>query len=89
MMILTILGSFYAIMALAGYITEFLFGGLGCIPAERTAKVAETGISWNYSTVLNIIFLLLAATLLVRFSRTGALRCSQQPATGPGAIEGP
>jgi len=54
-----------------------LFGGLGFIPAERTAKVTETGIIWNYSTVLNIIVLLLAATLLVRFFRTGALRCSR------------
>ena len=39
--------------------------------AERTAKVTATGIQWNYTTVLNIIFLLLAAALLVRFFRSG------------------
>jgi uncharacterized protein len=70
-MMLAILGIFYATMVLGGYIIEFLFGGLGLIPAERTAKVAEAGISWNYTTVLNIIFLLLAAALLARFLRTG------------------
>ena len=70
-MMLAILGIFYVTMVLGGYIIEFLFGGLGLIPAERTAKVAEAGIQWNYTTVLNIIFLLLAAALLVRFFRSG------------------
>jgi uncharacterized membrane protein YraQ (UPF0718 family) len=70
-MMLTLLGIFYATMVAGGYIVEFLFGGLGLIPAERTAKVADTGIQWNYTTVLNIIFLLLAAALLVRFFRSG------------------
>jgi uncharacterized membrane protein YraQ (UPF0718 family) len=72
-MMLTILGIFYATMVLAGYAVEFLFGGLGLIPAERTANVAEAGIQWNYTTVLNIIFLLLAAALLVRFFRSGGV----------------
>jgi uncharacterized membrane protein YraQ (UPF0718 family) len=70
-MMLTILGIFYAAMVLAGYAVEFAFGGLGLIPAERAARVAETGITWNYTTILNIVFLLLAAALLVRFFRSG------------------
>jgi uncharacterized protein len=70
-MMLTILAIFYAAMVLAGYAVEFIFGGLGLIPAERVAKVAETGITWNYTTILNIVFLLLAAALLVRFFRSG------------------
>jgi uncharacterized membrane protein YraQ (UPF0718 family) len=70
-MMLTILAIFYAAMVLAGYAVEFIFGGLGLIPAERTARVAETGITWNYTTILNIVFLLLAAALLVRFFRSG------------------
>jgi uncharacterized membrane protein YraQ (UPF0718 family) len=70
-MMFTLLGIFYATMVAGGYIVEFLFGGLGLIPAERAAKVADTGIQWNYTTVLNIIFLLLAAALLVRFFRSG------------------
>jgi uncharacterized protein len=70
-MMLAILGIFYATMVLAGYVVEFLFGGLGLIPATRAAKVVSTGIQWNYTTVLNIIFLLLAAALLARFFRSG------------------
>jgi uncharacterized membrane protein YraQ (UPF0718 family) len=70
-MMLVLLGTFYATMVIAGYIVEFLFGGLGLIPAERTARVTEQGIQWNYTTVLNIVFLVLAAALLVRFFRSG------------------
>jgi uncharacterized protein len=72
-MMLTILGIFYATMVAAGYIIEFLFGSLGLIPAERDAKVGAIGIQWNYTTVLNIIFLLLATALVVRFFRSGGV----------------
>jgi uncharacterized membrane protein YraQ (UPF0718 family) len=70
-MMLALLGIFYATMAAAGYIVEFAFGGLGLIPAERAAKITDSGVQWNYTTVLNIVFLLLAAALLVRFFRSG------------------
>ena len=56
---------------MVSFVSRGQFGGLGLIPAERTATVTATGITWNYTTVLNIIFLLLAAALLVRFFRTG------------------
>ena len=55
-----------------GYIIEFAFGGLGLVPADRTAKVTDTGITWNYTTILNIIFLLVAAALVIRFVRSGS-----------------
>ncbi len=70
-MMLTLLGIFYAAMVTAGYVVEFVFGGLGLVPAARTAKVAGEGLSWNYTTFLNIAFLLLAAALVVRFYRSG------------------
>ena len=34
-------------------------------------QVVEQGITWNYTTILNIVALALAAPLLVRFFRTG------------------
>ncbi|MGV9629014.1 permease [Streptomyces sp. NPDC003487] len=68
-----LLGTFYLAMVIAGYIVEFAFGGLGLIPDQADAKVPMEGISWNYTTWLNIIFLLLAAVLLVRFWRTGGM----------------
>lgn len=68
-----LLGTFYPAMVLAGYFVEFVFGGLGLIPDQAEAKVPMEGISWNYTTWLNIAFLILAAVLLVRFWRTGGL----------------
>ena len=70
-MMLTLLGIFYGTMVIAGYIVELLFGALGLVPATRDAHVGEAGITWNYTTVLNIIFLLLALALVVRFFRSG------------------
>jgi uncharacterized protein len=65
-------GTFYATMALAGYVIELVFAPLGLIPSgPRHAHTGETAISWNYTTVLNIVFLLLAAALVIRFYRTG------------------
>ncbi|POX48942.1 permease [Streptomyces sp. Ru72] len=68
-----LLGTFYLAMVIAGYIVEFAFGGLGLIPDQADAKVPMEGVSWNYTTWLNIAFLLLAAVLLVRFWRTGGM----------------
>jgi hypothetical protein len=61
-------------MVAAGYLVELLFGGIGLIPAERNAKVVEASIQWNYTTVLNIVFLILAGALLVRFVRTSGMQ---------------
>jgi len=72
-MMLTLLGTFYAAMVTAGYIVELLFGAAGLIPSQRNATVMEAGISWNYTTWLNIAFLVLAAVLCVRFVKTGGL----------------
>ena len=72
-MMLFILATFYATMVAAGYIVELLFGGLGLIPTERNAKVVEASIQWNYTTVLNIVFLILAGALLARFVWTGGM----------------
>jgi uncharacterized protein len=71
-MMLVLLGIFYATMVAAGYIVEFGFGALGLIPATRTARVTQAGITWNYTTILNIVFLLVAAALVIRFFRSGS-----------------
>jgi uncharacterized membrane protein YraQ (UPF0718 family) len=68
-MILT--GILYATMVIAGYVIELVFGLLGLVPSERDAKVATESISWNYTTVLNMAFLLLAGVFLTRFFGTG------------------
>jgi uncharacterized membrane protein YraQ (UPF0718 family) len=68
-----ILLTFYITMAAAGYVVEFLFEALGIIPTNRTVVAISEGVQWNYTSILNIIFLLLAAILVVRFIRTGGV----------------
>jgi len=66
-----LLASFYAAMVGASLIVEFVFDGLGLIPSERNAKVIEASVTLNYTTVLNVIFLALAALLVWRYFRRG------------------
>src|SRR5215469_8898800 len=55
-----ILLTFYVTMAAAGYVVEVVFGAFGIIPTNRDVTAITEGISWNYTTILNIIFLILA-----------------------------
>ncbi len=74
--------TFYTAMAVAALTVELIFGALGFIPSEHHALVAEASISWNYTTLLNIAFLALAALLVWRFLRTGGpamLRAMNSP----------
>jgi hypothetical protein len=68
---LYILGTFYVTMALAGYIIEILFTYLKLIPTDRSMVVISEGVRWNYTSYLNIVFLIFAIILVVRFLRTG------------------
>jgi hypothetical protein len=74
--------TFYASMVIAGLLVELLFGVVGLTPTERNARVVEAHVTWNYTTILNIGFLVLAAVLLIRFLRTGGpamLRAMDEP----------
>jgi hypothetical protein len=82
-MMLFILWTFYTAMAAAALIVELAFKVAGLIPKQRQATVVETTITFNYTTVLNIVFLALAALLVYRFLRTGGrdmLRRIDRPA---------
>jgi uncharacterized membrane protein YraQ (UPF0718 family) len=72
-MTLVLLGTFYVSMVCAGYLVELLFGAANLIPAQRNAKVILATISWDYTTWLNVAFLVVAAVLIVRFLTTGGL----------------
>jgi len=86
-MMLTLLVTFYISMVCAGYIVELLFGAVGLIPSERNAIVMHAGISWNYTTWLNIAFLILAAVLVIRFIRTGGIPMLRMMAGSPDGHE--
>src|ERR1700736_1158365 len=76
--------TFYAAMAGAALIVELMFGALGLVPAQRNARVIEASVTWNYTTWLNIAFLILAGLVVWRFLKTGGramLRMMNRPAT--------
>jgi uncharacterized membrane protein YraQ (UPF0718 family) len=75
--------TFYLAMVLAGYATELIFSLLHLVPTERNASVVEAGISWNYTTWLNLAFLALAAVLVVRFVTSGGLPMLKMMGGGP------
>jgi uncharacterized protein len=66
-----LLASFYATMVAAGLVVEFAFQGLGIERHARNAKVQTASVTWNYTTYLNIVFLLLGAWLVWRYFRRG------------------
>src|ERR1700753_1322608 len=86
-MMLTLLGTFYAAMVAAGYMVELLFGTTGLIPKQRNATVMEATISWNYTTWLNIVFLIVAALLVVRFVTSGGMPMLRMMGGPPDAQE--
>ena len=68
---LFLFATFYAAMAGAALAVEFLFQALGLVPAQRSARIIEASITFNYTTVLNILFMIVATLLVVRFFKTG------------------
>nr|WP_102418180.1 permease [Mycobacterium sp. 4858] len=87
-MMLTLLGTFYAAMVAAGYLVELIFGATNLIPNQRNATVMEATISWNYTTWLNIAFLVVAAILVVRFVTTGGIPMARMMGGSPDSPDG-
>ena len=60
--------------------------GLGIERTARNAKVVDASFAWNYTTVLNVIFLSLAAALVWRYFRFGGgwkmLKMMNEPIEG-------
>lgn len=49
---------FWAVMSLAGLLTEGLFQLAHLIPSERRDEIAVIHVGWNYTTVLNVLAVL-------------------------------
>ena len=64
-------GVFYVAMAGAALVVEGLFSALHLIPAHRQLEVMQESVPWNYTSVLNVFFIIVSALLLVRFLKTG------------------
>jgi uncharacterized protein len=65
-----LLVTFYVAMTSAAYLIDTIFALSGLVPQQRNARLVETSMSWNYTTWLNIMFLILAALLVWRFMST-------------------
>jgi uncharacterized membrane protein YraQ (UPF0718 family) len=77
-------GTFYLTMVAAGYVIELVFTPLHLVPTgARHASVGEDGVRWNYTTWLNIVFLILAALLVWRFLATGGRQMLAMMGGGP------
>jgi YHS domain-containing protein len=50
-------------MSIAGLITEGVFRAAGLVPTARPAHIVPDHFSWNYTSVLNMIFLALFGLL--------------------------
>jgi uncharacterized membrane protein YraQ (UPF0718 family)/YHS domain-containing protein len=54
---------FWAVMAVAGLAVEGLFDVSGLIPRTRPRDIVPTSFQWNYTTFLNLAFLVVAGYL--------------------------
>ena len=70
-MSLYLLAVSYGAMVVAGLVVGAVFQVLGLTPAHHLITAFQARPEWNYTTYLNIAFLILAAGLGWRFLRTG------------------
>ena len=80
--------TFYVTMAAAAFVVDLLFNALGLVPAPGKALVVEASLSLNYTAVLNVIFLAIAAVLVWRFLRTGGPAMLAMMEMGPDEMAG-
>jgi uncharacterized membrane protein YraQ (UPF0718 family)/YHS domain-containing protein len=66
--------TFWALMSFAGLAVHGIFQLFGAVPTERPEAVAPDRFQWNYTTYLNIVFIIVFAGLwwLAHSRRSGA-----------------
>ena len=64
----------FSTMVAAALIVDGIFSALGLVPTHRPSieSISERAITWNYTAVLNIVFLFVAAGLVALTLRSGA-----------------
>lgn len=69
-----LVGIMFGAIVAAALAVDGIFSGLGLIPEKRPSvdSITGRGISWNYTTALNIVFTLVAAALFWLTIRRGA-----------------
>jgi uncharacterized protein len=82
-LMLRMLGLFWSVMSVAGLLTELLFGGAGLVPSTRPAGVVGQHFSWDYTTVLNLCFLVLFGLLYRLYRRRDRFTSGYRTAIDP------
>jgi hypothetical protein len=80
---LRLLVQFWLVMSAAGLIVEGLFAGLHLVPAHRTGEVVSTGLHWNYTSILDIVAIVVAAALYWLYRNRSRLGGGEGYATDP------
>src|SRR5215831_6079775 len=64
----------FGAIVIAALVVDGTFSALGLVPTTRPSidSISERAITWNYTTVLNIVFLLVACALVALTLRRGA-----------------
>ena len=62
-MAVRMLAVFWAVMSIAGLITEGIFRAGGIVPKTRPQTIVTEHLSWSYTSVLDVIFLLAFAVI--------------------------
>ena len=64
----------FAAMVLAALAVDGIFSAFGLVPTKRPSidSISSRGVSWNYTTFLNIVFLVIAAALFALTLSRGA-----------------
>ncbi|HEV2035887.1 MAG TPA: permease [Candidatus Dormibacteraeota bacterium] len=92
-MSLYLLAVSYLAMALAGFLVGGAFQLFGLAPTNHHVTVFETQPTWNYTTFLDIAFLILMAVMAWRFFTTGGLAMlrahSRRPGEQPNQVQDP
>jgi uncharacterized membrane protein YraQ (UPF0718 family)/YHS domain-containing protein len=63
-MTLRILAAFWLVMSAAGLVTQYLFALFGLLPRAQPLHLSAEGLTWNYTTILNLIALAVFGLLL-------------------------
>ncbi|MGV7240231.1 permease [Caballeronia sp. M23-90] len=63
--------TFYIAMVVAALAVELIFGVAGLVPHQRIVSILTETITFNYTTVLNIIFAVVSAVLVIVFYKSG------------------
>jgi len=82
-LMLRMLVVFWALMSTAGLLTELLFRAAGLVPTVRPTTVAPAHFSWNYTTYLNLVFLVVFAVLYWLYRNRERLGGGERSARDP------